>query len=178
MQNVGRNRELMNPMLSVGDTVSVEVTSPQVYGVFCRNASAEMLVVIPETSWIASFNSCLQFVRPGDQLTVKIKNIDIPTGKISASVKSVHPNPWETKKIIVGGNYDARVVRFVESADRCCNKPAYLIELLPGAYVMLSAGDHQVASGQVVAVKILAADLRQASVVVDWARPSGEQMKD
>lgn len=156
-------------MLSVGDILIVEVTSPQVFGVFCRHGSNEMLVVIPETSWIASFNSCLQFAQVGDQLTVKIKNIDIPTGKIAASVKAVHPNPWETGKIVVGATYDARVVRFVDSADRCRNSQAYLIELLPGAYAMISAGDHQVISDQVVAVKILAADARQSSVVVDWA---------
>lgn len=156
-------------MFAVGDTVTAEVTSPQVFGVFCRHASNDMLVVIPETSWIASFNSCLQFAQVGEQLTVKIKNIDLPTGKIAASVKALYPNPWETGKITVGANYDARVVRFVESADRCNDKPAYLIELLPGAYAMIPAGNHKTTSGHNVAVKILAADLRQSSVVVDWA---------
>jgi predicted RNA-binding protein with RPS1 domain len=156
-------------MLAVGDTVTAEVTSPQVFGVFCRHASKDMLVVIPETSWIASFNSCLQFAAVGDLLTVKILNIDIPTGKIAASIRALHPNPWETGKIIIGASFEARVVRFVESADRCNDKSAYLIELFPGAYAMIPAGDHKVSSGQIVAVRILAADLRQASVVVGWA---------
>lgn len=156
-------------MLDVGATVTAEVTSPQVFGLFCRHASNEMLVVIPETSWIASFNSCLQFAEVGDLLTVKILNIDIPTGKIAASIRALHPNPWEAGKITIGASYEARVVRFVESADRCNDKSAYLIELFPGAYAMIPAGDHKVSSGQIVAVKILAADLRQASVVVGWA---------
>ena len=156
-------------MLAVGDTVTAEVTSSQVFGVFCRHTSNDMLVVIPETSWIASFNSCLQFAEAGDQLTVKIKNIDKPTGKIAASVRDLHPDPWTNGKIIVGASFAARVVRFVESADRCNDNPAYLIELFPGAYAMLPARDRELSCGQVVAVRILAADLRQSSVVVDWA---------
>ncbi len=155
-------------MLAVGDTVTAEVTSLQVFGVFCRHASHDMLVVIPETSWIASFNSCLQFADIGDQLTVKITNIDQPTGKIAASVKDLHPDPWTNEKIIVGAHYNARVVRFVESTDRCNNRSAYLIELLPGSYAMLASGDRAISCGQNVAVKVLAADLRQSSVVVDW----------
>ncbi|QDU96248.1 hypothetical protein [Lignipirellula cremea] len=156
-------------MLAIGDTVTVEVTSPQVFGVFCRYASNDMLVVIPETSWIASFNSCLQFADTGDQLTVKIKNIDKPAGKIAASIKDLHPDPWTNGKIIVGAIYDARFVRFVAISDRCNDNPAYLIELFPGSYAMLPARDRELSYGQVVAVKILAADLRKSSVVVDWA---------
>lgn len=169
MRSVIRNEETPDLMLAIGDTVTAEVTSPQVFGVFCRHASNDILVVIPETSWIASFNSCLQFAQEGDQLTVKIKNVDTPTGVIAASVKALYPNPWETGDITVGANYDARVVRFVEAADRCNDKSAYLIELLPGAYAMLPARDHNLSQGQVVAVRILAADLRQSSVVVDWS---------
>ncbi|MFO1043694.1 MAG: hypothetical protein U0941_18075 [Planctomycetaceae bacterium] len=165
-------------MLAVGATVTVEVTSPHVFGVFCRYASNEMLVVIPETSWIASFNSCLQFAEVGDLVTVKILNIDTATGKIAASIRALHPDPWETRKIVVGASYDARVVRLVESADRCDNKAAYLIELFPGAYAMLPVGDHKVSRGQYVKVRILAADWRQSSVVVGWMYPSGEQRSE
>ncbi len=165
-------------MLAVGATVTVEVTSPQVFGVFCRNASNEMLVVIPETSWITSFNSCLQFAEVGDLVTVKILNIDTATGKIAASIRALHPDPWETGKIVVGASYDARVVRLVESADRCNNKSAYLIELLPGAYAMLPAGDYKVSRGQIVKVRILAADWRHYSVVVGWMYPSGEERSE
>jgi predicted RNA-binding protein with RPS1 domain len=156
-------------MLAVGEIVTAEVTSPQVFGVFYRHESKDILVVIPETSWIASFNSCLQFAAVADRLTVKILNIDIPTGKIAASIRALHPNPWETGKIIIGASYEARVVRFIESADRCNDKAAYLLELFPGAYAMIPLGDRKVSSGQMVAVRILAADLSRASVLLDWA---------
>lgn len=97
---------------------------------------------------------------------MKLKNIDIPNRKIAANLKDIHPNPHETNQIIVGGNSAAQLVRLIESADLCDNQSANLIELRPGADAMLSAGDDQVANGQVIAVEILAADLPQASVVV------------
>jgi hypothetical protein len=156
-------------MLAIGDTVAVEVTSPQVFGVFCRHASDDMLVVIPETSWIASFNSCLHFAETGDQLTVKIKDIDTPTGKFAASIIDLYPDPWSNGRIVIGRSLDARVVRFVASADRCNGKPVYLIELFPGSYAMLLTRGRELSRSNVVAVKILAADIRQSSVVVDWA---------
>ncbi|MEZ6040049.1 MAG: hypothetical protein R3C20_06060 [Planctomycetaceae bacterium] len=155
-------------MLSAGDIVTVDVVSPQVFGVFCRHGSDDMLVVIPQTSWIASFNSCFQFAEPGDRLTVRIRHVDPATGKIAASVKDVHPDPWETGKIVIGAQYEARVVRFVETADRCDGKPGYLIELLPGSYAMIPAKSHKHLSGDIVKVRILAADIRLGSVVVDW----------
>lgn len=153
-------------MLAVGDIVDVTVTSPQVFGVFCRADSNDMLVVIPETSWIASFNSCMQFAQPGDRLQVKIKNIDLPTGKIAASVKDIYPNPWDTGQIIVGAKYNARVVRFVANADRCNDKAGYLVELLPGGFAMLPAGELHLHANEIVPVRMLAADLRHLSVQI------------
>ncbi len=156
-------------MLAVGDTVIAEVTSPQVFGVFCQHDSRDMLVLIPETSWIASFNSCVQFAQAGDQLKVAILNIDESTSKIAASVKALHPDPWQGGRVAVGTQYNARVARFVESADRCGGEPAYLVELLPGAYAMLAAKNHKALPNQNVVVKLLAADFRQRSALVDWA---------
>lgn len=50
LANVTPEKQLMNPVLGVGDTVSTEVPPTQVYGVFCRYASKEVFVVTPETS--------------------------------------------------------------------------------------------------------------------------------
>nr|WP_044180889.1 S1 RNA-binding domain-containing protein [Pirellula staleyi] len=156
-------------MLSIGDVVTAEVISVQVFGVFCRYASREMLVVIPETSWIASFNSCLQFAAVGDELEVIVLNIDHPTGKVAASVKAIHPDPWENGTIVVGKLYETKVVRFVESADRADHQPGYLMELVPGGYAMIPAENRQLPIGQTIVVRLLAADFRHRSVIVGWA---------
>lgn len=151
-------------MLKVADIVTVVVTSPQVFGVFCRYESQDLLVLIPETSWIASFNSCHQFAQAGDRLTVRIQSIDTISGKIAASVRHVFSDPWETDQLAVGSTHLATVVRFVESADRCDNEPAYLLELLPGAYTMLCADGLSLAAGQEIAVTIAASDPQRHAV--------------
>lgn len=71
-------------MLTTGQVVEVEVRTVAVFGVFCRHEDQEILVLIPEISWIASFSSCHQFAEPGDRWTVKIIHGDVGTGKISA----------------------------------------------------------------------------------------------
>lgn len=145
-------------MLEIGDVVDVEVESVEVFGIFCRHESQEMLVMIPETSWIASFCSCKQFTQPGDYLKVKIKRVDRESGKIAASMKDLHPNPWETDQLQTGNEHTARIVRHVPEADRCNNGPGHLIELLPGAYAMLCANGLSFQTGQRCTVTIVKSD--------------------
>jgi len=135
-------------MVEPGDVITAEVTSVQVFGVFCRHESQDMLITIPETSWIASFNSCKQFADHGDHLTVKIVHVDIKSGKISATIKGLYSDPWKTDQLKVGNSCTARVVRYVENSDRCDGNPAYLLELVPGAYVMLRADGLLLEPGQ------------------------------
>ncbi|MEM6433955.1 MAG: S1 RNA-binding domain-containing protein [Cyanobacteria bacterium P01_D01_bin.115] len=158
-------------MVAVGDVVDATVTAVRVFGVFCRHESQDMLVLIPETSWIASFNSCEQFATPGDTLTIKIKHIDHVSGKISATIKGHHSDPWQTDQLDVGKQYSARVVRYVETSDRCENQPAYLIELLPGAYTMLCANGISLQPDDRVSVTIQSSDSLNHGVAVTRSEP-------
>jgi len=124
-------------MVMVRNTIDAVVTDVRVFGVFCEYECVPMLVRIVDLSWIASFNSTQQFAQPGDKLRVKILYVDSKTGSVIVSLKDRHPNPWETDQLKIGTEHSATVVRYVERADRCGNQPAYLLELLPGAYVML-----------------------------------------
>src|SRR5262245_30155398 len=128
-------------MLTAGEVVEVEVRAVAVFGLFCRHGEQEVLVLIPETSWVASFCSCEQFAAPGDRFTVKGLHVDTASGKVSASIKAMHLDPWPGGLLAPGTEHQARVVRFVESADRCGGRAGYLLELLPGAYVMLCGGE-------------------------------------
>src|SRR5437868_4090530 len=121
-------------MLATGQIIEVEVHTVAVFGLFCWYYGQEVLVLIPETSWVASFNSCDQFAAPGDRLFVKVLHVDVASGKVAASVIAVHPDPWPGGLLAPGTEHQARVVRFVESADRCGGGPGYLLELVPGAY--------------------------------------------
>ena len=129
-------------MIQVDDIIAVEIKNIQVYGLFCTYQSLDILVLIPELSWVASFNSSDQFASVGDNITIIVTGVDLQNNRNSGSIKACHPNPWSTKQILLGASYSARVVRFVKNSDRCNNNSAYLIELLPGSFVMLSAQEN------------------------------------
>jgi predicted RNA-binding protein with RPS1 domain len=145
-------------MLAIGQIIEVEVQMTAVFGIFCRYAEQDILVLIPEISWIASFGMCHQFAEPGDRFLVKIKHVDQRTGKVAASIKELHPNPWETGQLAPGAEHQARVVRYVDKADRCDDSPGYLLELLPGAYLMLCADGLSLKKNQQCRAKVYESD--------------------
>lgn len=155
-------------MVAVNDILDVEVRSAEVFGLFCRAGAQEVLVLIPETSWVASFCSCQQFAAPGDQFRVQVLRVDAKTGQASASIKAMHPDPWPSGRLAVGTLHQARVVRAIDSADRCGGGPGHLLELLPGAYVVLCGGLPLVC-GQSHLVQVVASDFYKRAVRVALA---------
>jgi len=153
-------------MLKAGDVVDAEVTKVEVFGIFCRHQEQELLVLIPETSWIASFCSCEQFAQPRETLTVKVLRIDRDSGKVAATIKGRYPNPWESDQLNVGCCHNARVVRYVADSDRCNGQPAYLIEIVPGAYTMLCDTSKSFSPGDHVAVTIQSSDPMKLAVTI------------
>lgn len=161
-------------MVTAGDILDVEVRSVAVFGLFCRAGDQELLVLIPETSWVASYCSCQQFAAEGDCFRVQVLHADAESGKVSASIKSLHPDPWPSGRLAVGTVHQARVVRAIESADRCGGGPGHLLELLPGAFVVL-CGESSVVVGQSCPVRVVASDFSRRAVRVALAeRPDAE----
>jgi predicted RNA-binding protein with RPS1 domain len=155
-------------MVEAGDILDVEVRSVAVFGLFCSAGEQEVLVLIPETSWVASYCSCLQFAAEGDRFRVQVLHADAASGKVSASLKAIHPDPWPSGRLAVGTMLQARVVRAIESADRCGNGPGNLLELLPGAFVVL-CGESSVVVGQSCPVRVVASDFSRRDVRVALA---------
>ena len=153
-------------MLVIGQIVEVEVSSVAVFGIFCRYNEQEVLVLIPETSWIASYCSCHQFTEPGDRFKVKVIHVDTDTGKVSASIKALHPDPWNSSLLEPGIVHRARVVRQVDKADRCNDRPGYLLELVPGGYVMVYADGLAFDKNQRLKVTIRDSDFSKRAVRV------------
>ena len=158
------------PALKVGDVVRAVVRKAVVFGLFCEFGTQEILVLIPEISWIPSFASCEQVAAVGDELEVKIIHIDRERNKISGSLVALHPenDPWHGAwQLGVSDGLEATVVRWVEKADRCGDAGGYLLALRPAALVMLcgqEAGCFK--NGDTVAVKVTALDARSRQVTV------------
>jgi S1 RNA binding domain len=156
--------------LKPGDVVRAVVRKTAVFGIFCEYKKHEILVLIPEISWIPSFASCEQVAAVGDELEVKVIHIDKDRNKIAGSLRAIHPenDPWGVAwQLSVGDVLDATVVRWVERADRCGDAGGYLLALRPGALVMLcglEAG--RLKSGDRLAVRIISIDAQHRKVTV------------
>jgi hypothetical protein len=158
------------PTLKTGDVVRAIVRKTAVFGLFCEYGTQEILVLIPEISWIPSFASCEQVAAVGDELEVKIIHIDRERNKIAGSVRVLHPesDPWHGAwRLGVGEVLEATVVRWVEKADRCGDAGGYLLALRPAALVMLCGQEAgRFKSADRVAVRVTAIDARQRKVTV------------
>ena len=157
--------------LNTGDVVRVTVRKTAVFGLFCEYGMHEILVLIPEISWIPSFASCEQVAAVGDELHVKILHIDRERNKIAGSIRALHPesDPWHGAwQLSAGDVLEATVVRWVEKADRCADTGGYLLALRPGALVMLCGqGVGRFTSGDKCAVKITSIDPQHRKVTVE-----------
>jgi hypothetical protein len=158
------------PALNPGDVVRAVVRKTAVFGLFCQYGPHEILVLIPEISWIPSFASCEQVAEVGDELEMKVVHIDRESNEIAGSVRALHPgsDPWHGAwKLGVGDVLDATVVRWVEKADRCGDAGGYLLALRPAALVMLCGQEAgRFKSGDRVAVRVTAIDARHGKVTV------------
>ncbi len=158
------------PTLDTGDVVRAVVRKTAVFGLFCEYGSHEILVLIPEISWIPSFASCEQVAAVGDELKIKIVHIDRERNKVAGSLRALHPgsDPWHGAwRLGVGDVLNATVVRWAENADRCGGGGGYLLALRPAAFVMLcgqEAGRFKI--GDTVAVKVTTLDARSRQVTV------------
>ncbi len=156
--------------LTPGEVVRAVVRKTAVFGLFCEYNGHEILVRIPEISWIPSFASCDEVATVGDEFDVKIVHLDRGRNQIDGSIRAVHPenNPWdENWRLAVGDVLDATVIRWVEKADRCGGVGGYLIALRPAALVMLCGFEEgRFQSGDSCAVRVATIDPFHQKVIV------------
>lgn len=159
------------PTLKTGDVGRAVVRNAAVFGLFCKYGTHEILVLIPEISWIPSFASCEQVSAVGDELEVKIIHIDRERNKIAGSLVALHPesDPWHGKwQLGVGDVLKATVVRWVEAADRWGGAGGYLLALRPAALVMLCGCEAgRLRSGDRRAVRVTSIDPFHRKVTVE-----------
>src|SRR5215831_16752016 len=97
--------------LQIGDIVRARASIVAAFGIFFDIEGQSVLVLIPETSWVASFASCQELAEVGDEFDVKVLR-DSGGGRISGSLKAVHPesDPWSGRwPLSVGAKLSATV---------------------------------------------------------------------
>jgi hypothetical protein len=134
--------------LIVGQVIEVEVATSEVYGLFCKWNSVSIFIDILSISWIASFNSATQIAAPGDRLTVLVTNVSDDERENRASLRDRYSNPWPEGLLREGRVHSAKIIRYVEQSDRCANRSAYLLEIVPGGYAMLCENSLQLTAGE------------------------------
>lgn len=110
-----------------GKSYTGHVTNLMPFGAFIEIApGVEGLLHISEMSWMKRVHHPSEVVKPGDRVTVTVKEIDTNSRRISLSMKAIEDDPWfeSEKRYPVGRSLKASVEKL---------KPfGALIELAPG----------------------------------------------
>ena len=80
-----------------GQIVEGRVVRLQTYGAFIElEPAVEGLVHVSEMSWIKQIKSPKEIMKPGDQVKVKILEMDLENQRIRLGLRQTQPNPWLT----------------------------------------------------------------------------------
>ena len=107
--------EVLDPELKEGDVVKGKVTVIADYGAFVEIApGVEGLLHVSEMSWSTHLRSAHDFVNVGDEVEVKILQLDRENRKLSLGMKQLTEDPWKNieEKYPVGSVVKGRVRNF------------------------------------------------------------------
>jgi small subunit ribosomal protein S1 len=119
--------ESMDERLPVGSTVKGQVKSLTDYGAFVElEDGIEGLLHISDMSWSSSLKNPADLLKKGDDVEVKVLNVDKEKRKISLGLKQLLPDPWAgaESRYTMGKEVKGKVLR-------CTNFGAF-VELEPG----------------------------------------------
>lgn len=89
--------ETFNALYNKGDTVKGKAKDIKDFGVFVEiSKNVEGLLHIYELSWTKRINHPKELFTTGDEIEVKILDVDLKKKKISLGYKQNMPNPWDT----------------------------------------------------------------------------------
>lgn len=130
----------------VGEALDGKVSGVMPYGLFVTLVEGiEGLVHISEISW-ERVSNLAEIYKIGDEVKVKILNIDPSAGRINLSIKALLEDPWKDKlkEIKVGTSFKGEVKKLtqfgvfvllpqgVDGLIQTSKIPAYMVDLAPG----------------------------------------------
>jgi len=131
---------------SVGQELGGKVSGVMPYGLFVSlGEGIEGLVHISEVSWDRVSNLA-ELYKIGDEVKVKVLNVDPSAGRINLSIKALGADPWKEKiaKLKPGDKLQGEVIkstqfgvfvqleRGVDGLIRTAKIPEYMVEIKPG----------------------------------------------
>ncbi|AVX30828.1 4-hydroxy-3-methylbut-2-enyl diphosphate reductase [Carboxydocella thermautotrophica] len=144
--------------LAPGQIVKGKVRRITSFGAFVDLGGIDGLLHISELAW-HHVDHPAEVIREGEEIEVKILDIDQANEKISLSRRQVLPSPWETveKKYPVGSIVKGKVVRLVPFGAFVELEPGVdgLIHLSQLADRRVAKADEVVQPGQEVLVKVI-----------------------
>jgi small subunit ribosomal protein S1 len=100
--------------LPIGSKIKGQVKSLTDYGAFVElEDGIEGLLHISDMSWTSNLKTPADLVKKGDDVEVKVLNIDKEKRKISLGLKQLQPDPWEgiAERYQLGGQVQVKVLR-------------------------------------------------------------------
>lgn len=131
---------------SAGQVLTVKVSGIMPYGLFVTlGDGVEGLVHISEVSWERVSNLGESF-KVGDEVQVKVINIDPSAGRINLSIKALQKDPWQDKitELKVGAKVKGEVIKLtqfgifvqleqgIDGLIRSGKIPEYMVDIKPG----------------------------------------------
>lgn len=129
-----------------GETLSGKVSGVMPYGLFVNIAEGiEGLVHISEVSW-ERVNNLPDLYKIGDEVTVKVLNVDPSAGRINLSLKALQGDPWKDKAstLKVGDKVKGEIIKStqfgvfvqlqqgVDGLIHSSKIPAYMVDIKSG----------------------------------------------
>lgn len=96
-----KQKDLLNS-LKEGETIASTITTIVPFGAFAKivvnkdgtDHEIEGLIHISEIAW-EKVDDASQYIKPGDQIKVRVIGLDQQSGKVTLSIKQLLPDPWE-----------------------------------------------------------------------------------
>jgi small subunit ribosomal protein S1 len=148
--------------LAKGQILPGTVSSIVDFGAFVDLGGIDGLVHISELSW-SHVNHPSEVVKVGDEVEVKVLDVDMDRERISLGLKQTQPDPWQelVKKFPVGSIIEGRVTKlvpfgaFVELGDGVEG----LVHISEMAKVHVETPEQVTAVGETVMIKVKEVDL-------------------
>jgi len=165
--------------LPIGSKIKGQVKSLTDYGAFVElEDGIEGLLHISDMSWTSNLKTPADLVKKGDDVEVKVLNIDKEKRKISLGLKQLQPDPWEgiADRFQLGAKVDVKILRTTNFGAFVELEPGVegLIHISQLAETAPAKVEDVVAPGQTVSARIVKLALEERKIGLSLRETGGE----